>query len=103
MYCFMENQTIGVMFMMHVGGVEMPSVVGGALAPFALSGNYVHSLKKIAHLLLGKLFDIFVNNLYELLDKPIIWLPLKWMGDIGPKGLILQIASSSFDSIILSR
>ena len=103
MNCFMENQTTGVMFMMHAGGVEMPPVVGCALAPFALSDNYVHSLKKIAHLLLRKLFGIFVNDLYELLDKPIIWLPVKWMGEIGPKGLILQIGNSSFDSVILSR
>lgn len=99
----MENQTISMMLMMHVGGVEMPPVVGCALVPFALSDNYVHSLKKMAHLLLRKLFGIFVNNLYELLVKPIIWLPLKWVGEIGPKGLILQIASSSFDSIIWSR
>lgn len=91
---FMENQTISVMFMMHVEGVEMPPVVGCALAPF---NNYVRSLKKIAHLLLRKLFGISVNDLYELLDK----LPL--MGEIGLKGLILQIASSSLDSVIWSR
>jgi len=40
--CFMENQTISVMFMMHVGGVEMPPIVGCVLAPFALSDNCVH-------------------------------------------------------------
>lgn len=98
MNCFMENQTISVIFVMHVGGVEMSPAVGCALAPFAPSDNYVHLLKKIAHLLLRKLFGIF-----ELLDKPIICLPLKWMGEMGPEGLILQIASSSFDSIILNR
>ena len=38
----MENQTISVMFMMHVGGVEMPPIVGCVLAPFALSDNCVH-------------------------------------------------------------
>lgn len=101
MNCFMEKSNYQCAVYDACGGSR--NVVGCVLVPFALSDNYVHSLKNFTHLLLRKLFGIFVGDLYELLDKPIICLPLKWMGEIGPKGLILQIASSSFDSIVLSR
>lgn len=76
---------------MHTGEAEMSPVVGCVFAPSAPSDNYVHSLKKITHLLLRKLFDIFVNNLCELLDRPIICLLLKQMGVIGPKALFCKL------------
>lgn len=52
MNCLMKNKTAGVMFMVHMGRTRMPPVARCALAPLALSGNHVYSLKKIAHLLL---------------------------------------------------
>lgn len=76
---------------MHTREAEMSPVVGCVLAPSAWSDNFVHSLKKITHLLLRNLFGIFVNNLCELLDRPIICLLLKQMGTIGPKALFCKL------------
>lgn len=59
MNCLTENKTTSMMFMVHVVGCRMPPVAGCALTPPALSDNRVHSLKKIAHLLLRKLFGVF--------------------------------------------
>lgn len=82
MNCFMGSPTADMTFMMHVEGTEMPPVIGCVAVPSALSDNYGHSLKKIVQLLLRKLVVIFVSNFCELLDKPIIWFTVKWMGEI---------------------
>lgn len=58
------------MFMVHVVGGERSLVVGCVLAPFALSDNYVHSLRKIMDLLLRELFGVFASDLYEYWISP---------------------------------